>query len=107
MKDWVPVPDGLVAEIVSAYVPPVPATGVPAIVAVPLPLSVNVTPAGRLPVLVIVVAAAGLVVTVKRARAAEVNVAWSALVIAGASVTVRVKDCWLVPAELVAEIVSG
>ena len=38
------------------------------------------------------------------------NVVWSALVITGeafAGCTVRVNDCWLVPAALVAEIVSG
>ena len=37
--------------------PPVPAAGVPARVAVPSPLSVKLTPAGSAPVLVIVVVA--------------------------------------------------
>src|SRR5262249_25346289 len=39
----------LAAVIVSGYVPLVPVAGVPASVAVPLPLSVNVTPDGRMP----------------------------------------------------------
>ena len=39
---------------VSGYTPPVPAAGVPASVAVPLPLSTNVTPAGSVPPTVIV-----------------------------------------------------
>ena len=38
-----------VAVIVNGYVPPVPAAGVPESVAVPSPLSVNVTPDGSLP----------------------------------------------------------
>ena len=48
MKVW--VASGLtpfVAVIVTAYVPPEPAAGVPESVAVPSPLSVNVTPAGK------------------------------------------------------------
>ena len=48
MKVW--VASGVtpfVAVIVSVYVPPEPAAGVPASVAVPSPLSVNVTPDGN------------------------------------------------------------
>ena len=48
MKAWVAL--GLtpfLAVIVTAYVPPEPAAGVPESVAVPSPLSVNVTPAGK------------------------------------------------------------
>ncbi len=51
VKDWVAA--GLppfVAVIVNGYVPPVPAAGVPASVAVPSQLSVNVTPDGSAPV---------------------------------------------------------
>ncbi len=51
VKVWVAL--GLppfVAVIVNGYVPPVPAAGVPERVAVPSPLSVNVTPVGSAPV---------------------------------------------------------
>ena len=43
-------PTTFVAVIVNGYVPPGPAAGVPASVAVPSPLSVNVTPVGSAPV---------------------------------------------------------
>src|ERR1700712_641070 len=43
----------LPAVRLSGYVPPLPAAGVPDRVAVPLPLSVKVSPAGRVPVLLI------------------------------------------------------
>ena len=46
---WVLLPIALLAVIVTAYVPPLPVLGVPASVAVPLPLSRNVTPAGSVP----------------------------------------------------------
>jgi hypothetical protein len=55
----------LLAEIVIGCVPPVPAPGVPDRVAVPLPLSVNVTPDGRAPDSEIAGAGLPLVVTVK------------------------------------------
>ena len=45
-KLCVAVPAELLAVIVSVYVPWLPAAGVPARVAVPSPLSVNVTPDG-------------------------------------------------------------
>ena len=65
----------------------------PAKVAVPLPLSVKVTPPGSAPVSLKVVAAGKWwpVVTVKLPAVPTVNAAVLALVIAGASVTVRVK----------------
>jgi hypothetical protein len=51
VKDWVaPAPTPLAAPMLSGYVPAVPAPGVPARVAVPLWLSVKVTPVGRAPV---------------------------------------------------------
>jgi hypothetical protein len=80
-----------VALIVNGYVPPVFAAGVPASVAVPSPLSVNVTPDGS-------VSGAGkmhvgypVVVTVKVPAWPTVKVAESALVIWHAWSTVRVK----------------
>src|SRR5690348_10127702 len=49
---WVPFGfTPLEAVRLSGYTPPVPAAGVPARVAVPLPLSVKVRPDGRVPVL--------------------------------------------------------
>ena len=47
-------PTPLVAVKVSGYEPPAPVPGVPDSVAVPLPLSANVTPAGSVPPTVIV-----------------------------------------------------
>ena len=74
-----------------------PAAGVPATVAVPLLLSVNVTPVGNVPVCVIVMPGfrgKPVVVTVNVWPARPgANVALFALVIAGAWFTVRVKDC--------------
>ncbi len=87
-----------------------PATdGVPARVAVPLPLSVKLTPTGRAPVLVIVVATGypAAVVTVKLPALPLVNVAEPALVKLGDSFTVSVNACWVDPAELPAVIVIG
>ena len=74
-----------------------PGSGVPAIVAVPSLLSVNVTPAGSVPVRVIAMPGfrgKPVVVTVNvwPARAGA-NVALFALVIAGAWFTVSVNDC--------------
>jgi hypothetical protein len=43
-------PTPLCAVIVNVYMPPLPGAGVPLSVAVPFPLSVNVTPGGRVPV---------------------------------------------------------
>src|ERR1700712_412314 len=88
------------------------AVGVPAMVAVPFPLSVNVTPVGSEPVLVIVVLAGkpGVVVTVKVPAVPSRKVGWSALVITGdalAGDTVSVNAWSLEPAALVAVIVSG
>ena len=70
-----------------------PAAGVPASVAVPLPLSVNEMPPGREPVSVKVEAGKPLVVTEKVPAEPTVNVALAALVIAGGCPTMRMKDC--------------
>ena len=82
----------MLAVIVSV-VEPVRVAVVLARVAVPLPLSVNVTPVGRVPVTVSVSAEIGnpVVVTVNVPAVPAVNVAAFALVIAGAWSTVRVK----------------
>src|SRR5713226_7723922 len=51
VKPWLAgVPTPLLAVIVRGYVPPVPDAGVPPSVAVPLPLSLKVTPLGSAPV---------------------------------------------------------
>src|ERR1043165_8227362 len=92
VKDWLAfgrLP--LAAPKVIAYVPPVPAFGVPESVAVPLPLLTKVTPPGSTPVSLIVGAGKPVVVTVKVPGAPTVKAALFALVIAGASFTVRVK----------------
>ena len=70
-----------------------PAAGVPARVAVPLPLSVNVTPEGSAPVSDSVAAGEPVVVTLNEPLAPTVNVVALALVMAGAWFTVNVNDC--------------
>ena len=68
-----------------------PAAGVPASVAVPLPLSTKVTPEGSAPVPVSVEFGNPVVVTVNVPAVPVVNVVLAALVIAGAWSTVSVK----------------
>ena len=111
MKGW--VAGGLtpfVAVIVNGYVPPEPAAGVPASVAVPSPLSVNVTPGGSAPVSDNAQLGTPVDVTVKVPAWPTVKVAWWALVIAHAcaGTTVRVK-VWVAsgPTPFVAVIVTG
>ncbi len=99
----------LLAVIVIGKVPP--ALGVPASVAVPLLLLVNVTPAGSAPVSVIAIAALvgnPVVVTVKVPATPVWNVTLFALVIAGAWFTLSVKLCVAFGAmPLLAVIVIG
>jgi len=84
VKLWVAaVPTPLLAVIVSEYVPPVP-VGVPLRVAVPFPLSVKVTPLGRVPDSLSAGVGDPVVVTVKLPAVPTVNVVLFALVIAGA-----------------------
>src|ERR1700712_5439620 len=91
VKAWlVPVPGPLLAVMVRSNSPLV--EGVPAMVAVPSPLSVKLTPEGRLPVLVSV-SALGLVVTVKVPAVPLTKVVWSALVIVDGLFTLSAKDC--------------
>src|ERR1043165_5905866 len=76
--------------------PPVPAFGVPASVAVPLLLLSNVTPPGSAPVsLMIIDAPVGkpVVVTLNVPAVPTVNVTLFALVMAGGWVTTSVKLC--------------
>ena len=68
-----------------------PASGVPVSVAVPSPLSTKVTPPGSAPVSLSAGVGKPVVVTVKLPGVPTVNVVLSALVIAGAWSTVRVK----------------
>jgi hypothetical protein len=78
---------------------------------VPSPLSAKPTPAGRLPVLLIVVAVGypAVVVTVKLPALPLTKLAELALVITGeelAGTTVKVNACWVVPAVLLAPMVN-
>src|SRR3954451_7291855 len=90
----VPIP--FAAVMIQAYGEPeaVPAPGVPAMVAVLLPLSVNVTPLGSVPVRVIPLIGKPVVLTVKVWPLTPwVKVALLALVMAGAWLMVSVKFC--------------
>jgi hypothetical protein len=78
------VPTPLLAVIVSVYVPPLPDAGVPLSVAVPFPLSLNVTPLGSVPVSANVGVGDPVAVTVKLPAVPTVNVVLLPLVIAGA-----------------------
>ncbi len=85
-------PTTLVAVKVIAYVPPVPALGVPESVPVPLPLLTKVTPAGSAtPPRAIEGSGNPVAVTVKVPAMPVWNVTLLALVIAGAWFTVSVK----------------
>ena len=103
----VAVPNVLVAVIVSLYTPPWSTPGAPPRVAVPFPLSTQVTPCGRVPLSVSAGAGAPEVFTVKVRLEPSVAVAVAPDVIFGAALTVRTKDCVVVPAELVAVNVMG
>jgi hypothetical protein len=70
---------------------------VPVKVAVPLALSVNVTPVGRAPVSVIAAVGVPVVVTMNVSPVPTVNVAALPLVMPGAAETVTVRVCWPVP----------
>jgi len=87
-------PAVLVAVNVMAYVPPVPAPGVPASVPVPLPLSVNVTPLGSAtPPRPIDGVGNPVVVTENVPAVPTVNVVALVLLIVGTWFTVSVKFC--------------
>ena len=93
----------------NGYAPPVPAAGVPASVAVPSPLSTNVTPVGSAPVSDKTQGGTPLVVTVKVPTKPTVKVAPTELVIVHViGWTVRTKG-WVAAgmAPFVAVIVNG
>ena len=102
-------PATFVAVNVSAYVPPVPASGVPLSVPVPSPLSTKVSVPGRAaPPIAIAGAGKPVVVTVNVPACPTVNVVALALVISGASFTTSVIACDPVqPAASMATKVSG
>ena len=78
------VPTPLLAVNVMAYVPALPDAGVPLRVAVPFPLSLNVTPPGSVPVSVKDGVGKPVVSTVNDADAPTLNVVLLGLVMAGA-----------------------
>src|SRR5262249_19058710 len=102
-------PTPLVAVIVSAYAPPVPADGVPARAARPLPLSGKEAAPGSVRVLVIAVTAGPRVVVIAKPPATPtVNVVAAALVMAAPWFTVIVNACVaFTPTPLAAVIVIG
>src|SRR5438874_2127417 len=91
---WVAfAPTPFAATMDNEYTPPLPAAGVPDRVAVPSPLSWNVTPAGGVTDSERVGAGNPVAVTVKLPADPTVKVAVPALVIAGAWSTVSVNVC--------------
>ena len=108
-KGWVagwPIP--FVAVIVRLYRPVVPAAGVPAMVAVPFPLSVKLSPEGNAALLSLMDGVGKAVVfTVKLNAVPTVALALAALVMAGAWLTVMTR-LWvaLVPTPLEAVMAS-
>src|ERR1700689_3012758 len=99
---WLAVPLEFFAVIVFGYGPLAVAAGGPAIVAVPFVQAVNVMPEGSVPASVRVGVGVPVVVTVKLNALPDVAEAEAALVIARPLLTVRVKLCVAVPAELLA-----
>src|SRR5690242_20920386 len=109
VKDWVASGCAPVAALsVSGWGPPVRGSGVPDSVAVPSRLSAKVTPAGKVPVSLKIGRASRREGAENAAAAPAVKVAELALVIAGAWLTVRVKD-WVASGwtPLAALTVSG
>jgi hypothetical protein len=91
VKDWLAVPVEFLAVKVRRYTPLAVAPGVPASVAVPLPLLVKVKPEGNVPVWDSVGVGEPVVVTVKLNAWPPVATAEAALVIASPLLTVKVK----------------
>ena len=102
------VPTPLCAVIVTAYDVAAPAPAEPDSVAVPLPLSVNVTPVGSVPDSDSVGDGVPVDVTVKEADVPTTNLVDVALVIAACWCTVSTNACTAsVPMPLCAVNVSG
>ena len=99
-------PTPLEASNLIGYTPP--AVGVPARVAVPLPLLVKVTPVGRVPLSAMEGVGVPVDVTVKVPAVPLVKVLLAAEVMVGAASTVKVKD-WVAsePTPLEAFTVMG
>src|SRR5450755_1307485 len=91
VKLWDTLPVPLVAVIWIGKLPPLLDWAVPAIVAVPLPLSVNEIPVGSAPVSVSAGAGSPVAVTVKLNAAPTIEDADAALVMAGAACSARVS----------------
>jgi hypothetical protein len=99
-------PAALVAFTVRRRLPPVPAAGVPAKVAVPFELAVKLSPVGSAPDSVRLAVGLPVAVTVKVRAWPTVKVTVAAEVMAGVWSTKRTKVCAVDPAELVAFTVS-
>lgn len=98
----------LLAPMVTGNEPPVPAPGVPDNVAVPLPLSTKLMPAGNVPVSEIAGVGLPVVVTSNVPADPAVKVVELADVMAGNASTIRVKDCVAsLPTPLLALTVTG
>jgi hypothetical protein len=109
-NDWVALPAVFAALREIGYTPPVPAAGVPERVALPLPRSTSVTPAGKAPDSVMAAVGEPVVLTVKLSGDATVAVVLAALVMVGIwapVVTRRLKLCVTTPAVEVAVTVRG
>ena len=100
VNPWVTVPAALVAVTERSNTPA--RAGVPARVAVPLPLSTNVTPVGRAPVSSRAGSGVPVAVTGKENAVPKATVSDPALVIAGACSMVSVKLWVTVPTALAA-----
>jgi hypothetical protein len=92
VNDWVTEPNVFAAVKVTLYTPPWSSPGVPANVAVPLPLSVKVIPDGNAPVSLIAGVGDPLVLTVKLKADPSVAVAVAAEVMVEPAWTVNTKD---------------
>lgn len=101
-NDWLVLPTVLVAVIKIGQEAPAPAAGVPERVAVPLPLSKKLTPAGRAPVSVRDAVDDPVVVTENEPLAPTAKFVDAALVMAGAWPTARVRVWLVLPASLTA-----
>jgi hypothetical protein len=101
-NDWLVPPTVLLALIDKGQEPAVPAAGVPEIVAVPLPLSVKLTPVGRAPVSASVGVAEPVVVTENEPETPTVKAVEAALVMAEGWPMDRSRSWVALPATLTA-----